>query len=95
MAKSYDIGISLMVNVNLDDPEDNQEIARKIKPKVQELINESIGDYIDSVELYDDRMFPCDNCDIGEMIYDYSSPTQRETITHYRCNECGHTQSFP
>jgi hypothetical protein len=96
MAKSYDVWFSFGVNLKLDDPEDYDEIARKAKPKIQEMIDESVGDYIDGIEEYDDREHPCmdDECD-GEYIYERSYPTHFETITVYKCDRCGDTKSFP
>ena len=96
MAKKYDVWVSFGVSMELDDPEDMSEIARKVRPEIIDRINsDSIAECIEEVIPYDDRELPCGNCEDGEYTIDYTYPSQFETITVYKCNTCGSTVSFP
>ena len=95
--KSYDVSISFLVNItDVEDPDDLSEVAQKTKIALWDRVNsDSLGENIESVEFYDDREFPCDSCEEGEMVVEYTYPTHFETISVYKCDQCGHTVSFP
>lgn len=43
----------------------------------------------------DNRENPCPKCETGELIETGHTPRANEMATHYECNECGHTATFP
>lgn len=46
-------------------------------------------------EIIRDREFPCSGCNTGELVLAGSSPSDKGTITHYKCSNCEAVVSFP
>ncbi len=57
--------------------------------------DDGVGARAEELQPLPDRESPCSKCAIGEMQITGTTPRASETATHYECDNCQHTETFP